>query len=370
MNALVPVLRRLLALALLVTPVLLLPACGEAPADGATQVEKQVPVRVARVSSGPSLPAIRAHGIVMVKDASRLSFKVGGVIASIEVEPGQRVRRGDRLARIEQTEIGAATEQSRQMAQKARRDLERGEKLYQDQVITLEQVQDLRTQAAMADAGLKSAQFNQRYALIEAPFDGVVLRKLAQERELVTAGQPILALSREGEGYVVKAALSDREIVQSAIGDVAQVELDAFPGQAFSARLTEVASAADEKTGMFDIEAQLDVSPANLKSGLVARLKWQPQSLDGTELAYVPFAAIVEGNGGEAFVYELVEGRAVKRAVQIAFIDRERVALRAGIAPGATVIAEGAQFVADGSAVKVKADDETVATDRLAQAAG
>lgn len=371
MNALSHPLYRLLAVTLLAGSLLVLSGCGDAPATGDAQAEeKRVPVRVAKVSSGPALPAIRVPGVVWVKDASRLSFKVGGVIAGIDVEPGERVRKGQRLARIEQTEIGAATEQARQMAQKAQRDLERGEKLYADQVITLEQVQDLRTQAAMADAGLKSARFNQQYALIEAPFDGVVLRKLAQERELVTAGQPILALSREGEGWVVKASLSDREIVQTTIGDVARVELDAFPGQTFEAHLTEVASAADEKTGMFDIEAQLDPVPSNLKTGLVARLSWQPQAAQAAELAYVPFAAIVDGHGGQAYVYELVDGRAVRREVQVAFIDRERVALKSGIAPGTTVIAEGAQFVADGIAVKVRAPDETVQAPEPQLAAG
>ena len=58
-------------------------------------------------------------------------------------------------------------------------------------------LQDLRTQAAMAAASYKSAQFNQGYSVIIAPHDGVVLRKLVEERELVPAVAAISPKSRD-----------------------------------------------------------------------------------------------------------------------------------------------------------------------------
>ena len=85
----------------------------------------------------------------------RLSFKVGGLVRRIHVQEGDVVKQGQRLAEIELTEVNAQVEQARQMAEKAARDLKRGEHLYADQVISLEQLQDLRTQAAMADASFK-----------------------------------------------------------------------------------------------------------------------------------------------------------------------------------------------------------------------
>ena len=88
---------------------------------------------------------------------------------------------GLKLAEIELTEVNAQVEQARQLAEKARRDMERGERLYNDQVISLEQLQDLRTQASVAQAQLNGAEFNRGYAVITAPGDGVILRKLAEE---------------------------------------------------------------------------------------------------------------------------------------------------------------------------------------------
>lgn len=349
----------------------LLAACSKTSEPTASATRKPIAVRIAEVQAGPALPPIRAHGLVMVKDAARLSFKVGGVIADIEVDVGQSVVKGQKLARIEQTEIGSATEQTAQMAQKARRDLDRGEKLYADQVITLEQVQDLRTAHAMAQAALRGARFNQSYAVIEAPFDGVVLRKLKQERELAAAGEAVLAIGRSSAGYVVQAALSDREVVLTRIGDAVTVQLDAYPGQSFSAEISEIASAADERTGLFVVEARLsDEMPDTLKSGLVARLQWQPGGPEAGTLAYVPMAAIVDGDGRRAVVYVMIDGKAQRRPIEVAFIDRERVAITSGVEPGETVIAEGAQFVADGVAVTVRASDETVSIAARDAAAG
>ena len=121
------------------------------------------------------------------------------MIRSIACREGQRVRKGQRLAEIEQTEINAQVEQARQAYEKAQRDVERGERLYGDKVISLEQLQDLRTQTAVAEAGLNSAEFNWNYAAIVAPRDGTVLRRLAEERELVAAGSPVIVLGAQDQ---------------------------------------------------------------------------------------------------------------------------------------------------------------------------
>src|SRR2546425_12155665 len=88
----------------------------------------RTPVRVEPAASGPALPAIATNGVVANKDEMRLSFKVAGVIRKIHVEEGAPVHAGERLAEIEQTEIDAQLEQARALAEKAQRDLARGER--------------------------------------------------------------------------------------------------------------------------------------------------------------------------------------------------------------------------------------------------
>jgi len=104
-------------------------------------------VRVQNATSGPATPSIETSGIVATKDEMRLSFKVAGVIKAIPVEAGQAVKQGQKLAEIELTEVDAQVAQARALQEKSERDLARGERLYADEVISLEQLQDLRTQA-------------------------------------------------------------------------------------------------------------------------------------------------------------------------------------------------------------------------------
>lgn len=338
----------------------LISGCNRDAGSQPAPAEKAVSVRVATISDGPATPPLRTHGITLPKDGARLSFKVGGVIAKIAVNAGDSVRQGQLLARIEQTEVAAQVERAAQAATKARRNTERGEKLFKDQVITLEQVQDLRTAAAVAEAELKGARFNQGYALIEAPFDGVVTRRLAEERELVQGGQPILVLSEAASGFVIRAAVSDREVVQVRPGDRATVSFDAYPGQIFGAEVSEIASAANEQTGMFDLELSVNSETALLKSGLVASVELAPSASANQRLAYVPFSAVVNGHERSAVVYVLENGRAVKREVTVAFIDREDVAVSMGVHAGETVITEGALFVLDGSLVRIVEDNGSV----------
>jgi len=298
------------------------------------------------------VPPIDTNGVVVTRHEMRLSFKLGGVVRRIQVREGDVVKKGQRLAEIELTEVDAQVEQARELAEKAERDLKRGENLYADQVISLEQLQDLRTQSALNQAQYKSAQFNLGYSVITAPRDGTVLRKLVEERELVPAGAPVLLFGESDRGFVVRAALADREIVHVKRGDKGEIRMDAFPGQSMTGTIVEVASAADERSGMFPIELQFDTPPPRLVSGLVARLRVAPTS-EAPPLTYVPMAALVEGDGDRASVFVIDGGKAARREVRVAFITADSIALETGLKAGESVITDGALFLENGEAVEV-----------------
>jgi RND family efflux transporter MFP subunit len=308
-------------------------------------------VRTATATTGPAAPSIRTNGLLANEDEIRLSFKVGGVIRRLSVTEGDQVRKGQKLAEIEQTEIDAQVEQAAQAHEKARRDLERGERLYADKVISLEQLQDLRTQLAVNEAALSSAKFNWNYAAIIAPHDGTVLRRLAEERELVQAGSPILVLGSKDKGFIVRTGLADREIVQVKLGDEAQIRLDALPGKTLAGKVTEVSGAADAGSGMFGIEVAINTTDLPLKSGLVAKLTIIPSTAKAGERIYVPIGAIVEGNGRTARVFVLDQKHARQREVDVAFIEGESVAIDTGLQAGEQVITDGAQYLEDGEEV-------------------
>lgn len=310
------------------------------------------PVRIQAVTAGPAAPPIEATGIVAARDEQRLSFKVGGLVARIAVREGDAVRRGQLLAQLDQTEIDAQLTQARQLAEKAGRDLARGEALYADQVIPLEQLENLRTQAEVTRAQYAAMRFNAHNASIIAPGDGVVLRRLVEERENVAPGQVVLVVGREDGGYVVRFAVADRQMVRIQRGDAVELRLDAWPAETFRASVTQVASAADPATGLFPIQALIEPNGRRLVSGLLGRVRLVPTPGEPT-LPHVPLAAVIEGHGQRAAVFLADGGVARRREIEVAFITAESVAVRAGLSVGERVITAGAPYLDDGDPVVV-----------------
>ena len=298
------------------------------------------------------MASLKTNGIVAARDEMRLSFKTGGIIRRIAVQEGQQVKQGQILAELELTEINAQYQQAQQVADKAARDLERGERLHVDQVISLEALQNLRTQAAVTAAARDAARFNLGLSTIVAPRDGVILRQLAEERELVPPGQPVIMLGSSERGHVVRAAISDRDLVRINVGDQAEVRLDAYPGKVFTGKLHEVSAAADPRTGLFPIEVHFEAPvDTKLATGFIAKLQITPAAASAANVTYIPIAALVEGDGNKAQVFVVDGAVARKREVQVAFIDGDAVALSSGLAIGTTLVTEGALYLIDGERI-------------------
>lgn len=328
-----------------------------APPAVAADVE---PVQAATVESAAVASQVRAVGVLAPRDEVRLAFKVGGVIDAIAVDAGDSVRKGQLLAVLKRQEIDAAVAQAAEAAEKARRDLERARRLRADEVATEEQVQDLTTAYKVAQSNLETARFNARFARIEAPADGLVLQRLAEQDELVQGGQPVLVVGATSSGWVVRVALADRDIVRVTNGAAAEVRFDAFPGQAFAGKVTRVAAAADPATGTFEVEIEVAPEGARFVRGLVAKVSLGLEQPAGAAAqgTVIPLTALVEADGAAGTVYVLdAAGRAARRRqVSVGAIVGDRVVVHAGLEPGQRVITEGAAWLSDGHAVRVVGD--------------
>ena len=336
---------------------LLLAACGHhGPAPAADKVSA-APVHAVPVESAALADSVRAVGVLAPRDEVRLAFKTGGMIDSLTVDVGDRVRRGQVLATLKREEVDAAVSQASESVEKARRDLERAKRLRADEVATEEQVQDLTTAYRVAQANYDAVRFNARYARIEAPSDGVVQARLAEADELVQGGQPVLVVGATDTGWIVRAALADKDAVRVNVDDTAEVAFDAFPGQPFPGKVTRVAAAADPQTGTFDVEIEVHPAGARFVRGLVAKVTLGLTR--GTNVAatstLVPVSALVEANGSTGIVYVLdATGTvALRKQVTVGSIVGDRVVVEAGLEPGQQVITEGAAWLTEGHPVRV-----------------
>jgi membrane fusion protein, multidrug efflux system len=292
-------------------------------------------------------------GLLTPKDEARLSFKVSGLVESIQVEEGQTVKAGQVLAVLKPAEIMSSLEQARQATAKARRDLDRGRALLADGVATEEQVQDLTTAFKVAGAAQSGAEFNASHARIVASVDGVVLRKLAEPNELVQAGQTVVVLGGANRGWIVRVGLADRDVVRIRVGDSSRIEFDAWPGRTFSGRVGNIASAADAGTGTFTVELQLDAGGARFAQGLVAKVALSPEVTASGKV--IPVQALLEANDKEAGVFVVDPAARTVRRVNIGIgrMSQGQIEVTEGLERGALVVTDGAAFLENGESVRV-----------------
>lgn len=347
---------RFLAVALSLGAAAVLVACGEARPPAVAPASEAAPVRTEPAESAHVTDAVRAAGVLAPRDELRLSFKVGGVIETMAVEAGDRVQAGQVLAVLKRAEVDAAVAQATEGADKARRDLERARQLRADEVATQEQVEDLTTAYNVARASLQAAQFNARFARIEAPADGIVLQRLARANELVQGGQPVLVLGATDSGWIVRVGLADRDAVRVNLGDAARVSFDAFPGREFTGRVARIGSSADPYTGTFEVEIDVEPDGARFARGIVAKVAIALQgAAEPSARTVVPVTAVVEANGPTGTVYVLDADASVarRRTVTLGPIVGDRVTVLGGLEPGEPVITDGAAWLTDGHPVRV-----------------
>lgn len=341
----------------LLLPLLMLLVAGGCARTGASTrpPEEPVPVHTATVVVERVALPVTATGTLTPKEDVALSFKVGGVVSRVLVDEGQSVRAGQLLASLDLGEIDPAVSRARSAAEKADRDLVRARRLYADSVATLEQVQNAQTARDVAGADLESARFNRRHAVIVAPSAGVILRRQAEPGELVQPGAPILVLGSHSRGQVMRAGLADRDVMRVHPGDRAVVHFDALPGREFVGHVSEIAAAADPTTGTYRVEVSLAaIAEVALVSGLVGAVEIAPAS--DRALALVPAEAVLEADGSRGTVFTLTPDgrRARRRAVTLAFLIGDRIAVAAGLEGVRTIITDGAARLEDGRLVEVQ----------------
>jgi RND family efflux transporter MFP subunit len=335
---------------------LLISSCGGGKQETRKAVNPPdtIPVKVERIDSSVMSAAISASGVITTENETRLSFKIGGVIQQVHVEEGQRVRQGQLLASLNTTEIDAQVRQVQLSLEKAQRDNQRATNLYRDSVATLEQMQNSRTGVEIARQNVQQARFNQQYARIYAPQSGFVVRKLLNAGEVAGPGSPVLVMNElsGNSRWILRAGVSDREWSAIAVGNTAEITMDAYPGRIFRGVVSSKSLAADPASGSFRVEIQVNPDGVQPAAGMFGKAVITPSvSARGYS---IPYESLLEANGSKGFVFVTDDRRTVRRVeVTIARMEGQRVYVSEGLAGHSLVVTSGSPYLAEGSVIKI-----------------
>ncbi|MEM8931650.1 MAG: efflux RND transporter periplasmic adaptor subunit [Acidobacteriota bacterium] len=325
-------------------------------------------VRVATVDQATEQRELSFSGVTRAVDRARLSFALGGRILERPVEVGDRVRRGEALARLEsfeaQNTVAAARGQLAELAARraqAERDLARAEALRASKAATIEEVEHVRAGLDAVEAAEASATARLREAerllgetVLDAPFDGTVTAVHFEPGELATPGRPVVTLSGDGD-LEVEIEVPESIVSRVAAGSTVTVRIPTLgeTGDAIDATVDSVSRAAGGAGRLFPVTVRLSAA-----SGVVVGATAEVRLALAQDAALsVPVEAVIDPGGRQPAVFAIADdGRVTKVRVEIGALLGQRVVVTAPetrLAAGDRVVVGGQRGLLDGESVEV-----------------
>ncbi len=336
----------------LVTAAVVAAACGgsaPAPAPGATAANRPARnVNVAVVGTAGA-EALEVPGTVQARQRAALSARMQASVVELPLREGQRVEAGAVVARLDDEALRAAVQAAEAGARAAEADRQRFEALAATGAATPREKEMAETRAAAAAAAVSAARDALSYAVLRAPFAGVVAQRPARLGDVVGPGQTVIVVEGQGALEVV-ASVPARAAAGLAVGQRLSLRVDGR-ADAVGVRVASVAPAADPVTHRVEVKADLEPG-SGVRSGAFARLELPAAGAgSGPARLTVPANALFERGGlVGAFVAEGDVARL--RWVAAGARGGEQVEVRAGLAAGERVIVQP-EGLADGDRIVV-----------------
>ncbi|MHA8066697.1 efflux RND transporter periplasmic adaptor subunit [Aquirufa sp. ROCK2-A2] len=316
--------------------------------------QEQIPVTIQPLNTSSANSSVEASGQFSTDDETFLGFKIGGIVQHVFVKEGDAVKAGQLLATLNLTEIKSQVQQAQIGLEKAKRDFQRASNLYRDSVATLEQFQNAKTAFDIAQQQINQLNFNRDFAEIRANKSGFVLRKLANDGQVVGPGTPIVQVNgASSANWILKVALSDRDWASVKMGDAADVLVESFSNKSFSGKVVKKSEGVDPVTGTLWVNISANNIPRNhLASGLFGKAQIRLKTNQSTWK--VPYDALMDGDDEEGFLFisnDLKTAQKVK--VTLGKLENGQINVLSGLENAKYVITSGNAYLDDQSAIKV-----------------
>lgn len=313
-----------------------------------------VNVTVSQVVAYNHRARVRATGKLSLKHESNISFKIAGVLAELPVRSGDIIKKGDLLARLDQTEISAREREALAQLGIAKKELERVSALQEMGFAPIRLLDDAQAKVTRAQSALEVVQFDRKWSELRAPWDGVVLNRFAEAGELMSPGRSVLSVGDTTSGLLLTVPLSDRDIARVKTGNQVDIGFAVLKGKV-SAQVTRIAAAADARTGSFEAEIALLEIHDQLRSGMFGDAEIIVEEDSNGGFVSIPADAFVEGDGDHAGVFVLrPDGKsAAFRSIVVDRLEVGQAVVSKGLNAGERVVVDGVAYLRDGQSVKV-----------------
>jgi membrane fusion protein (multidrug efflux system) len=332
-------------------------------------------VELAKASRATIQSEITVVGNLIGQATVSVAPRAAGRVETVAVRLGDRVSRGQRLAKIEDFDIQEQVKQAEAAQQVseatirqreadlklAQTNAERSRSLYERQLLPKQTLDDndARYQSAVAALDLAKAQSAQSKAridelrinlgntIISSPVNGYVSRRTVDPGAFVSQNVPVVDVVDISTVRLV-ANVVEKDLKELQTGNTTRVEVDAFPGEVFTGRIARVSPVLDPATRTAAIEIEIPNGSARLKPGMYARVSVTTSTKK--QALVIPANSVVD-LGGRRGVFTPLNDSAVFRALSLGTEQSNLVEVLGGLNEGDAVITTGSSALRDGDRI-------------------
>jgi RND family efflux transporter MFP subunit len=372
----------LLLTSITLTTLLLLNACSKQKTETREVIR---PIAWTEVKTHDLTQVRRLAGATAAVETATLSFLVGGKVASVPVNLGQKITKGQTLATLDQRSFNLNFQSANAKYAQASSALNESENEYKRYKELVEQGLVSKSGFDNAEAAYKSALSNVEVAksqlelatkdrqdsILQAPYDGVITKRLIEPSQQIAPGQSVFEVEGQG-GLEVRVSVPESLIQQLSDGMIVPVRFPAAPNVELTGVITEVGTRA-EAANAFPITMVLNGSSPQLRAGMTAEVDityisdsyvnaltknvnaQAHAAQTNHETVIIPVSAVGAGTGQTkyVFVYDKVAQTVSKRDVIASNILGNNVFIAKGLEAGEIIAIAGVSFLRDGQKVSL-----------------
>jgi RND family efflux transporter MFP subunit len=348
--------------------------CSETKPTAPAQAEKVHGVAVMQVQKTSVPDVVEATGTVRAALSAQLSSQVMGTITRVNVHEGDRVRRGEVLVSIDEAQQQAAfaganagLRASQESIAAADADyalaeftMKRYQMLYDKKSVSSQEFDEIKTKLAtakarrdaahanreQAEAGVSQAGTAMSFTKVRAPFDGLVIARLAEPGAMASPGVPLLTVE-DPSRFRLEATVDESKIGAVRLEESVPVVIDSLGEQSIEGKVTQIVPAADPGSRTFTVKIDLPEShssknglsgaPGPIRSGLFGRARFARGQHDAIA---IPKSAVLNRGQLQAVYVVGSDQLASLRYVTLGPASSEQVEVLSGLQSGDRIVVQ------------------------------
>lgn len=311
----------------------------------------KIPVKVFTVKKEAINIDFSVNGKLAANQDLVVVSEVNGKIISLSAKEGDRVTKGQVLARVESVYSGLDEQRANDALAKLKSDQARLTAALKSGGVTQSQVDEINLAVKNAENQLNQARKRVSDAVIKAPISGIINSRMVEVGSFVGAGSQLFNVV-DISSLKLKVAANERQVIQLGVGYKVNIKIPVFQDENFTGKISFIAPKADNSLN-YPIEIQLDNSgeKGKLKAGMYASATFEFG--EQQPIIAIPRSCFVGGvNSGQIYVVEK-SGIATAKKVEPGTVFGDQVEILAGLNEGDIVITTGQINLIDGSEIEI-----------------